>query len=217
MNKTVTKQETKTAQYEKPEFERLVDEFLEADKRYTIVEEQFLDGRLLREILGPPASNAVVGLADQIVDEFRSVVDEMKKLLEDRNAKLALAKNALRAAVQAGENQFRGPGGKSSVVSYGGFTASSVTRRSLNAEKLMKVAEERGFLSELKNLQAVDKSGVSYQLVETKLTAEYEGISTWLKQRGLDEVVSEVYEERDVTPAVKGPKKLAFLGEKKDD
>ena len=211
MNELKTKAVTKDQQYEKPEFEKLADEFIEADKRYLAVEEQFLNGNILKEILTPGVSS------ERAVDEFKMVVEEMKKLLEDRNTKLTMAKNALRSAVQLGETQFRGPDGKPSVLSYGPFSVSSVTRRTLDAPTLLEQAAKKGFLKELTELQTVDKAGHSVHLLKQQYLVNYEGIVTWLKQRGLNEVVAASYEEADGTPMVKGPKKLAFLGEKKDE
>ncbi len=211
MIETKTKTLPKEQQYEKPEFEKLADEFMEADKRYLAVEEQFMNGNILKEMLIPGVS------AEIVVEEFKMVIEEMKALLEDRNSKLTMAKNALRSAVQLGETQFRGPDGKPSILNYGPFSVSSVTRRTLDAPTLLEQATKRGFLKELTELQTTDNKGQAVNLVKQSYQVNYEGVVTWLKQRGLTEVVAASYEEADGTPMVKGPKKLAFLGEKKDE
>jgi hypothetical protein len=211
MNKLETKQKVVEQVYEKPEFERLVDEYLEADQLYLAVEEQFMSGNLLKEILGPGVS------VERAIDEFKTVIEEMKNLLEDRNSKLTLAKNSLRAAVQLSETQYRGPEGKPNTLTYGPFVVSSVTRRGLNAEKLMDSAGRAGCLQELMALSTMDKSGNAMKLIEQRYAVDYTGVVGWLKQRKLDSVVADAYEEKDGTPMVKGPKKLAFLGEKKED
>lgn len=211
MNEVKTQLPNKNQSYEKPEFEKLVDEFMEADKRYTAVEEQFMNGNILKEILVPGIS------PERVVEEFKMVIDEMKALLEDRNSKLTMAKNALRSSVQMSESQFRGPDGKPSVVNYGPFSVSSVTRRKLDPETLLEQATKRGFLGELTALRIPSKDGSMVPLVKQEYSINYEAVTTWLTQRGLSEVIAASYEEADGTPMVKGPKKLAFLGEKKDD
>ena len=60
-------------------------------------------------------------------------------------------------------------------------------------------------------LQGMDKTGAVVHMVEPVYTVNYEGVTTWLKQRGLGDVLEESYEEKESTPSVKGPKKLAFL------
>jgi len=218
MNNLGFKQQVVEKQYEKPEYEKLVDDYIEADKQYTAIEEQFMDGTLLRDILGPSEPGALPGIpTERIVDEFKIALEEMKKLLEDRNTKLSLAKNALRAAVQLGPSQFRGPAGKPSIMSYGPFSVSSVTRRGLNPQALMEMAAKRGFLEKLSSLKTFDKDGKEYPLVKTTTSVDYEGVVSWMKQNGMGDLVEQAYEEKDVTPAVKGPKKLAFLGEKKEE
>lgn len=211
MNNLQLKSPTQPKQYEKPEFERLADEFIEADTKYLAIEENFMNGNILRQILVPGVD------PEKTVEEFKMIVEEMKNLLEDRNSKLMLAKNALRAAVQMSENQFRGPDGKASTLNYGPFSVSSVTRRNINPDALLSEAAKRGFLQELMALRGMDKTGATVPLIEPKYAVSYEGVMTWLKQRGLTDVASSIYEEKDGTPMVKGPKKLAFLGEKKEE
>lgn len=200
-----------TQPYVKPTFEVAIDEYVEADKRYLEIEEQFMSGNIIRELLIPGVP------PDRIVDEFRLVIEEMKKLLEDRNSKLMTAKNAFRSTVQLGPSQWRGPDGKPTSATYGPFTVSSFTKRSLDPQTLMTLAEERGFTTELRALKTINKEGVEVPLVKTKVEVDYEGVLTWLKQRGLSDVIEGAYDEKEGTPMVKGPKQLAFFGEKKKD
>jgi hypothetical protein len=196
---------------DKPEYQKAIDEFVEVDKQYAELEELFMSGHILRDILvtKPPM--------DQAVEEFKLVIEEMKKLLEERNTKLTAAKNALRSVVQLGPSQWRGPDGSTTTMSYGPFVVSSVTRRFLDAKSLVALARERGFEQELMGLKSIDKDGREYTLVRTNVEAEYEGIVRWLKMRGMSDVLDGTYDEREGTPQVKGPKKVAFFGEKKDD
>lgn len=200
-----------TQPYVKPPFEVAIDEFVEADKRYQEIEEQFMTGNILRELLVPGTP------PERIIEEFRLVIEEMKKLLEDRNSKLMTAKNAFRATVQLGPSQWRGPDGKPTTASYGPFMVSSVTRRSLDPQTLLTLAKERGFVPDLMALKTINKEGQEVSLVKTAVAVDYEGVLSWLKQRGLTDVIEGAYDEKEGTPMVKGPKQLAFFGEKKKD
>lgn len=200
-----------TQAYQKPEFETYIDEFVEADKKYSEIEDQFMTGNILRQLLIPGVP------ADRIIEEFKLVIEEMKKLLEDRNSKLLAAKNAFRATVQLGPSQWRGPDGKPTTASYGPFLVSSVTKRSLDAQTLLELAKTKGFTPELLALKTINKDGLEVPLVKTKVEVDYEGVISWLKQRGLSDVIEGAYDEREGTPMVKGPKPLAFLGEKKKE
>lgn len=200
-----------TQPYVKPQFEVSIDEFVDADKRYQEIEERFMSGSILRELLVPGTP------PDQIIEEFKLVIEEMKKLLEDRNSKLSEAKNNFRSTVQLGPSQWRGPDGKPTTATYGPFSVSSFTKRSLDASTLLELAKSKGFTPDLLGLKTINKDGVEVPLVRTKVEVDYEGVLTWLKQRGLSDVIEGAYDEKEGTPMVKGPKPLAFLGEKKKD
>jgi hypothetical protein len=195
----------------KTEYEKAVDEFVEADKKYAELEEQFMSGLILKELVVPGVP------VERLIEEFKLVLEELKKLLEDRNSKLLSAKNAMRAAVQLGVSQWRGPDGKPTTLTYGPFTASSFTRRSIDASTLLELAKKKGFFDEMMALKGVSKDGRECHLVRHEPVVDYEGIMQWLKLHGHTDVIEGVYDEREGTPTVKGPKPLAFFGEKKKD
>lgn len=195
----------------KTEYEKAIDEFVEADKKYSELEELFMSGLILRQLVVPGKP------IERLVEEFKLVVEEMKKVLEDRNSKLMTAKNALRSVVQLGTSQWRGPDGKPTTVTYGPFTVSSFTKRSIDATTLLELAKSRGFVDDLMALKGVDKDGREYKLVESRPVVDYEGVMQWLKLHGHTDVIEGAYDEREGTPTVKGPKPLAFIGEKKKD
>ena len=193
------------------DYEIAVDEFMAADKLYSEIEEQFMSGELLNEILIQELS------PQNSVQQFKLLLEEMKKLLDDRNAKLSAAKIALRNAVQLNAEQLRGPEGKPTLLSYGPFTVSSVTRRTFDGDALLRLANQYGFDGELTKLTGFGKDGKAFKLFDHAWRINYEGILTWLRERKLDHVISGAYDEAESTPAVKGPKPVAFMGEKKKD
>ena len=195
----------------KTEYEKAVDEFVEADKKYTELEEHFMSGLILRELVVPGVP------VERLIEEFKLVLEELKKLLEDRNSKLLSAKNAMRSVVQLGTSQWRGPDGKPTTVTYGPFTVSSFTRRSIDASTLVELARNKGFLGDIMALKGVTKEGREYHLVRSEPVVDYEGIMQWLKLHGHADVIEGAYDEKEGTPTVKGPKPLAFFGEKKKD
>lgn len=195
----------------KPEYEKAIDEFMEADKKYTELEEHFMSGNILRELIAPGKT------VERTIEEFKLVLEEMKKMLEDRNTKLLNAKNTLRAVVQLGTSQWRGPEGKPTTVVYGPFTVSSVTRRRLEPSTLLELAKQRGFDVELDALKGIDKNGAEYPLVKRKVEVDYENVLAWLKLHGHLDVIEGAYDEQEGTPMVKGPKSVSFFGEKKKD
>jgi hypothetical protein len=195
----------------KPEYEKAVDDFVEADRKYAELEERFMSGLILKELIVPDVP------VERIIEEFKLVLEELKRLLEDRNSKLLTAKNAMRSAVQLGSSQWRGPDGKPTTLTYGPFTVSSFTRRSIDASTLIELAKRKGFFDEMMALKGVSKDGREYHLVRNEFVVDYDGIMQWLKLHGHTDVIEGVYDEKEGTPTVKGPKPIAFFGEKKKD
>lgn len=204
----------------KLEYEKAIDEFLEADKQYQVLEEQFMSGDLFSQMLENSSDFSAFlspEYKENLVSQFRAMVEEFKNLLDTRNTKLQTAKNALRAAVSTSNNQWRGRDGTASTIEYGPFTVSSVTKRWLDGKTLKELATEKGIYRDLLNLKGLDKNGHSYPLVEEVVEVEYDLVSKWLIDHGHQEIVEASYDEKDSTPQVKGPKALAFFGEKKGD
>ena len=106
---------------------------------------------------------------------------------------------------------------KSSVLNYGSFSVSSVTRRWLDGETLKMNATSKGIYGDLKKFKGSDKDGKEFNLIEEKIEVHYEPVVKWLLDHGHADLVESAYDEREVTAQVKGPKALAFFGEKKGD
>lgn len=202
---------------EKLEYEKAIDEFLETDKKYTNLEEQFMSGELLGMVIDGAPGTIDEEMKNNIIEQFKAMIDEFKNLLEERNTKLQNAKNSLRQFVQLAPSQWRGRDGKPSVTSYGSFHVSSVTRRWLDGEALMQQARSKGLEKDLRGLESVDKNGKKYRLVQEKYEIDYDLVTKWLIDHGHEDVVDASYDEKEATAQVKGPKALAFFGEKKGD
>lgn len=200
----------------KLDHEKAVDEFLEIDQKYTTLETQFMSGELLTRVMEGDTRIPADATAS-IVDQFKAMIEEFKNLLDERNTRLQNAKNALRQAVHLAPSQWRGRDGKSSVLNYGSFSVSSVTRRWLDGETLKMNATSKGIYGDLKKLKGFDKDGKEFNLIEEKIEVHYEPVVKWLLDHGHADLVESAYDEREVTAQVKGPKALAFFGEKKGD
>lgn len=194
---------------EKKDYEKAVDAFNDADTSYRELEEEFWAG----EWINDPAVRL----------EFHNMKQALQDSLEDRNRKLQDAQHRLRQAVVLTETQQRGPEGKSSVLSYGGLMATSVTKRWLHSGDLMQGLkrhdEQHGtnFYTELLNRTATDKDGKAYRLIEVKTEVDYGEVKAFLIDNNLQEILETAYDEKESTPQVKGPKPLAFLGQKLKD
>lgn len=195
----------------KPEYETAIDEFMEADQKYSDLEKHFMSGLVLRQLYVPG------GDVEELIVNFQAVLAELKSLLEDRNAKLQNAKNAIRSVVQLGPSQWRGPDGSPTTLTYGPFSVSSFTMRSLDSETLLALAKSKGFEPQLMALKGISKTGESVPLVQTKVDVDYQGVYQWLKTHGHEDVIEGAYDEKERTPMVKGPKPVAFFGEKKKE
>ena len=185
---------------EKKEYELAVEAFQEAEKKYEELEDRFLNGDWLPQNLKA---------------DFLTLREQVRSSLEDRNAKLTAAKNALRQAVVLGPTQWRGPDGKPTVVSSGPFNCNSTTKRNFDAKSLLDGVQKHGLLERLLELKGRDKEGKEYNLVQQVWEIDYEPVKHWLSANKLTDVLDGAYDEKEGTPTVKGPKTLAFLGEEK--
>jgi hypothetical protein len=153
----------------------------------------------------------------KLVLQYQMIWAKARELLEDRNAKLKSAKDALRQAVVLGPTQRRGPDGKATIIEQGDFKVSSVTSRSFNTEFLLHLLEKNGKLEEVKGRTKRLKDGDTVHILRQEWVVEYEDILSFLKANQLKEVIDGAYAEYEKTPAVTGPKELAFLGDKKTE
>ena len=193
-----------------PEYVTLVETFLTADKEYKKAEEEMLDGTTLVEI------SVTSKDPSQMKTQWRQALDHLRKLLDDRNAKLHEAQTAMRGTVQLSGLQERGFDGKTSTVREGPFTVASNTWRSFNGEDLMRECQKRGVLKELLDLQYTDKKTSEVcPAVRQTWEIKYDTVKDFLLSKEMGDVLrGAAYHETEKTPMVKGPKPLAFLGDK---
>ena len=136
--------------------------------------------------------------------------------LEVRNDRLKNAADALRQSVVLTTTQWRGPDGKATMSEAGPFKVSSVTHRSFDPPSLFNLVDKHGLRERLMELTSINKDGKTYHLVEQKWDIDYPSVLQWLRANQLTDIIDGAYDEKEKTPQVKGPKPLAFLGEKKD-
>lgn len=197
---------------QKTEYEELIEEFKNADKAFAEAQQKLLSGQLVVELMEMTRD------PNQLKQQWDIFIQQLRTLLEDRNAKLTSAKNAMRQAVQLTPTQWRGPEGASTQISFDGFgSCSSVTKRTFDPNSLLNGTAKHGLQERLLSLTARDKDGKEYKLVEQKWSIDYEGVMSWLKAHKLEDVIDGAYDEKESTPQVKGPKPLSFLGDPKGD
>lgn len=199
---------------DKTEAQMAIEAFDAADKAYKTYEELFSSGNIMYALM----QNRTDALTpDKAAMEFRMAWEKTKELLEDRNAKLKGAKDALRQEVVLSEAQWRGPDGKPTTKEQGEFKATSVTSRGFDPPSLfMMLRKHEGKYEELMARTKLNKDGKRIPLVQQEWAIQYEDVMSFLKANGLQDVLDGSYEEKEKTPQVTGPKELAFLGEKKD-
>lgn len=195
---------------EQKDHEKVVQAFLEADVEYCDFEEFISSGQFLKDMFASCRGDVTVAQ-----EEWSAMWDRLRTLLEDRNAKRKSAADALRQAVQLAPTQWRGPDGSPSVTHCGPFQVSSVTSRRFDAQTLFALTSNHGVFERMMQLKTVDKNGKEVPLVQQSWDIDYDGISAWLRANKLLDVLTGAYDETEKTPQVKGPKDLAFLGEKK--
>lgn len=193
------------------DYENAVALFQQADQYYKEMEDYVSSGRMISDIVKG-------GFGPEIAQEQWHVIwGRVQSALEDRNVKLKAAKDALRAAVQLTQTQWRGPDGSATTKVAGEFRASSVTSRNFDAAALFNLTNQKGKLQELLALTKIDKDGQVVPACRQEWKFEFKTVLNWLKAQGLQDVVDGSYNEVERTPTVKGPKSLGFLGEKKDE
>lgn len=195
----------------KPLYEELVAAFDRADADYKALQESFESGKIMLDIIEQSSGQSALAL-----QLWNSQWEKLKELLEERNSILRTVKDSLRQSVQLGPTQVRGPDGHATVIKAGNFTVSSVTRRNFDPTTLMKLCAENDLFKELGSLTYTNKDGEVMKSVEPSFSIHYESVMSWLKSTNRQDILSKSYHEVESTPAVKGPKTLAFLGEQKD-
>lgn len=194
---------------EKKDYEKAIDAFEEADAKFNSLKEKVSSGEIFQSIW----SNDIRFFQSQ----WQQVLTHLQELLEERNKLLGEAQNALRQAVPISETQWRGPEGQATTVSYGRFKVNSKTYRSFDPQSLLEGVAKEGKLEQLLKIQTFDKkSGEPKPAVRQVYEVDYEQVKTFLRLEKLDKVFDGSYDEREGTPAVSGPKLIAFLGDTKD-
>lgn len=192
------------------EYEVAVRAFMEADAKYSRMQEHMESGELLVEI-----QRAAGGDEERMKSQWKLAWDYLRTLLSERNTALKSAQAAMRATVHLAPTQWRGPDGGSSSMTYEGFSVNSVTSRRFDPQSLFQLTREHGLLERLMELEGTNKDGKRYRLVQPTYDIDYEELLKWLKANGLNDVIEGAYDEVEKTPMVKGPKELSFLGDRK--
>jgi hypothetical protein len=209
--KAKVKEEKKVEERPKQDYEIAVESFLAADEDYKKAETEFMDGTTVEFIV--KVSN---GDADKMKENWRKALEELHHLLNVRNAALKTAQISLRSIVVLAETSERGIEGKPTVERAGPFSVSSVTSRTFDAEDLENQCKAKGVWDELLKETTFDSKGAQVPILRKEWVVEYEPIKAWLQKKGLTTVLISTYHEIEKTPMVKGPKKLAFIGDKVD-
>lgn len=193
--------------------ERLVNAFLEVEKEVKDELERFESGEFITDIVTSFASDKSV---DNAKARYLSYKQYVRDLIEKHNVALTDAKNAMRAIVQLGPTQWRGPEAKADIVAYKGFSVSSVTKRSFDPPTLANHLERVGALARYMALTKVNKDGINEPIIQQVLEVNYDAVKKQLVADGLQAVITAAYEEKESTPQAKGPKPLTYMGELKE-
>jgi hypothetical protein len=207
-------QKSSTPAAEKKEHERLVEEFMEIDKECNDMVNAVITGRVIYDCVPTDGAPSVGEFMKKLVSNYTTFQELLKSRIELRNAMLQQVATAMRALVMPSQTQWRGPDGKATFVKYGPFEVSSRTSRSFDPGTLFKLVQERGMYSRLLDLTYIDKtSGDNKPVVKQEFKIAYEQAKNWLRESNLEDVLTGAYAEEEETPAVSGPKPMAYLGD----
>ena len=195
---------------EKKDYEIAIEQFNTFNAEYLRLQEYVEGGGFFREII-----STCQGSIEQMQEQWKILWNQLRVTLENRNTALKTAQNALRQAVQLAPTQIRGDTGKPTVITEGTFTSTSVTKRWFDGESLLKLAGEHGLAERLLEIEAINKDGERYKIVKPTYEVDYAEVLKWIRTNHLEDLMN-AYDEKESTPQVKGPKSLAFLGEKKE-
>lgn len=185
-------------------YDQALKDFEAAEKHYREMERRVVDGEFIQELLMAPA---------HAHEAWQATMQNLRDALEERNVKLKNVQDALRQKVALAPTKWRGPDGKPTLLSAGPFRVSSVTKRTFDANSLFRLCQTHGLYERLMELKTHDKDGKERPLVKQEWDIDYENVLAWLKANNLNDVIDGAYDEKESTPQVKGPKRLAFLGD----
>jgi len=193
--------------------ERLVDAFLLVEKEVKYELERFENGEFITDII----SNFIKDRnADNAKARYLSYKQYVRDLIEKHNVALTDAKNSMRSVVQLGPTQWRGAEVKADIVSYKGFTVSSVTKRSFDTTSLVNHLERVGALARYMTITTTNKDGQPVPIIQQVLEVNYDAVKKQLVADGLQAVITAAYDEKEGTPQAKGPKPITYMGELKE-
>jgi hypothetical protein len=188
-------------------YESALDDFIDADTEYRMLEKCILEGEFIPNM-------AIDGAL--LRQQYGQLMKDLRDALEERNARLKNLQDALRQKVTLTDlSKQRGPEGKPTVLNAGPFKATSVTGRWLDPKSLFDGVAKHGLLERLHDLKTLNKEGKEEKLVQQVWDIDYDGVMTWLKANGMIDVIDQAYDEKEKTPQVTGPKALSFLGDEK--
>lgn len=197
---------------DRPAYEILVDEFMTLDTECQELLAKFEDGKIVYDSIPPEGAATHAEFFSKMVARYQQNRAHLNDLLEKRNAKIQEISTAMRAEVMAGENVVRGPDGKTTSLSCGPFRVESRTYRSFEPTKLQSELQQRGLWGRFQELTTIDKdTGEVKPVLRVETKVEYKPTQNWLREQNLEEVLLNTYEEEEGTPAVTGPKPLAWL------
>jgi len=192
----------------------LIDEFGELDRECQALIEKFSTGKIIYDCIPSDGAKNYEELFSKMVEKYMAAQEAAKQLVEKRNAKIQEIAAAMRGLVMAGENVVRGPDGKSTTLEYGPFSVSSKTSRSFDPELLFAKIAELGLLQRLKDVTFVSSdTGQSEPAIREVVEVKYEPVKNWLRENNLEAILDAAYEEEEGTPAVTGPKPIAWIGD----
>lgn len=194
---------------EASDYQKAINAFEEADGAYQELAGKVQDGTILYEL-----ANATT--MQEMVERFRQVLDALKSLLDERNAKLQEAQNAMRSAITPKEGQKRGPDGRADFLKYGRFEANTKTSRSFKPDLLLAGVQAKGLYGRLFEQTMHDKkSGEVKPIVEQEWKINFEQVKNFLRENNCEDVIDYAYKEEELSPAVSGPKPVLFMSEVK--
>lgn len=189
--------------------ERAVDAFLAVQTDLKAELEKFENGDFVEELFDSKD-------VEEAKTRFLSFKQHLRDLVERHNVALNEAKSAMRALVQIGPSQWRGPDGKPDVITHKGFQVSSVTKRSWDPEALFNHLTRVGAVDRYMALTQADKTGTQVPIIKQTWDIDYDAVKKQLQADGLQEIINGAYDEKESTPQAKGPKPLTYLGEAKE-
>lgn len=199
----------------RPQYEILIDEFIDLDKQCQEIIEKWNSGRILYDAIPTEGGSSLNEFMEKMVAKFNAIREYLNSLVEKRNAKLQEAASALRGTVIIAENvsSVRGPDGKATTNRYGPFEVTSRTSRNFIPDTLFEEVKKLGLHQQLLNLRQInDKTGDTEPSIRMSWKIDYDSVKNWLRELNLETILQTAYKEEEGTPAVIGPKPIAMFG-----